>query len=173
MLFIPTRDLDIEIYTNATIQKGQLYNLDLDQWINFQFNPTAFEWGRETKWSEHNFVGGLNGGDLQFINVGPRKVDLDLLFIADPRAPLVNYEANFNILDANGLVDFQAVKETIEAWEELLPQLLRPSRIAIVVGPNVFEGVILNSQMRITEFFEDLTPKEAMLTIGFREWIPV
>jgi len=176
MLFIGTSDdikSSIDIYTNTDLRKGQLYNVDLNEYIGFQFNPTSFEWSREVKWSEQNWVGNVNGGDIQFINIGPRRIELELLYIADPRAPKVDYRSDYRIIDTGGLVDFQAIRDTLEKWEHLIDGLKRPSRVGIVVGVNAFEGVIINTTFRITEFFEDLTPKEALVLLEFREWLPL
>lgn len=171
MLYLPTTDREV-VYLNSTLAKGQLYNLDLNQYIGFQFNPTELEWTRDINWSEHNWVGSYNGGDLQFMNLGPRVISLDLIYLADPRAPEVQYNTDYKIMN-EGVVDFQAIKDTIDKWLEPLDGLNRPSRISIVVGPNVFNGVITSTSFKITTFFEDLTPREAMLSLEFREWIPI
>jgi hypothetical protein len=174
MLFLPTRDEDVStIYTDVEFKRGQLYNIDNNQYLNFQFNPTSFEWARDVKWSERNWVGSTRGGDVQFINIGPRRLSLELLFVADPRAPEVNFEADFPVIDQHGLVDFKSITDTIENWIELIEGVKRPSRIGIIVGPNVFEGVLLNITPRITDFFEDLSAKEALLLLEFREWLLV
>lgn len=178
MIYLPTsgedRRLSLEIFTNTSLQKGQLYNLDLNEYLGFQFNPTTFEWSRDINWSEQNWVGGTRGGDLQFISLGPRLIELELLYIVDPRAPKVSYESDFAVIDPKDeLVDFQAIRSTIEKWEELLDGIRRPSRVKIIVGPNGFEGVITSSTFRITEFFEDLTAKEALFLLEFREWQPL
>ena len=174
MLYLPGyEEKRINVYTNITFAKSQLYNVDLNEYIVFQFNPVTFEWERDINWGEHSWLGDTSGGDLQFLNIGPRLIDLDLMYMADPQAPTVHYKSNFNIIGSDDLVDFQAIKNTIEKWEKLLDGSRRPSRIGIMVGPNRFEGVIKKYRFKITEFFENLSTKEGILSLEFREWIQI
>jgi hypothetical protein len=170
MIFIKNKHVKPGVFASKPVNKGQLYNIDLNEFISFQFNPEALEWARTFKWGEHNWVGNTRGGDVQFINLEPRLIDIDLLFMAEPRAPQIEYKSDFKIIDANGLVDFNAIKATIEKWEKPLPGIRRPSRVGILMGDNVFEGVLKSYTMRINEFFKDLSPKEGILMLEFREW---
>jgi hypothetical protein len=169
MLYIPT--IDHRVNAEAVqYAKGELYNLDLNEFIKFQFNPNSFEWHRDIKWGEHNWVGNSRGGDVQFINLGPRIGELELLFMSDPTSPSIDYSSDYNIMNS-GLVNFSAIEYTIEKWISPLPLNKRPSRIALIIGNNIFKCVILSYDMRITEFFRDLSPKEAFLGLELREWL--
>lgn len=174
MLYLPTTDNPItDVFTNTNLKKGQLYNIDNNEFLGFQFNPTSFEWSRSMKWAEINWIGNTDGGQLQFVGVGPRTLELSLIYISEPSAPRVSYESSDPVVRSDGLVDFEAIRDTIERWEEIIEGKGRPARIGIMVGPNVFEGVITATNFRITEFFEDLTAREAMFNLEFREWRPV
>jgi hypothetical protein len=173
MLFLQNNIGKQVTFTDIVLTKGQLYNLDNDTYFNFQFNPTDLEWEREHNWSNTNWIGDDTGGDSTYINSKPRTIDLSLMFVADPGVAPPEYSSplQFQITDEFGLVDFQAIKGIVEDWEKIITSKGRPSRIAIIVGPNIFEGKILKSGFKISEFFPDLSPKVAILTLEFEEWI--
>jgi len=169
-LFIPTSQGSSPPFSGITLVKGQLYNLDLNEFLSFQFNPNTFEWAKKINWGEITWKGNVKGGDLQFINIGPRKIDLPLLYMADPGAPEIEYTVEEAISTDDLKMDFQAIKEMIERWEGLIEGKGRPSRIRIIVGPNYFDGVVTDWSFRIVEFFSDLTAKEVLIALRFREW---
>lgn len=171
MLFIPTSSNKAAPFTSIVLSKGQLYNLDLDEFVGFQFNPTDLEWSRSFNWAVHRWQGDNSGGDAQFLNTEPRKIELTLQFVADPSAPDIEYSVSERIYDTDGLVDFQAIRDTIERWEGPVEGKGRPSRVGIIMGENMFEGRIETSTFRISAFFPDLKPRRAMLTLEFAEWI--
>ena len=157
-----------------TLSKGLLQNLETGEWMDFQFNPETFEYGRDQNWGESLWKGDERGGDLQYVNTGPHAFDLSLLYVADPSAPNVPHNASVRVSpapdDSRLPVSFERIEQVIYKWTEPLADLGRPPRIGISIGPREFKGVILNHQSRITEFFSDLTAREALLNIRFREW---
>lgn len=171
-LFIPTAGRNTTSLESTRIAKGQLYNLDNNQKLGFQFNPESFEWERNFNFAETSFIGDESGGDIMYLNTGPRTFELVLVYAADPGAPSIEYESNF-IVSSNFLrMDFQAIRYTIEEWEKKIPGLGRPSRIRVIIGPNYFDGVIRSSKFRIGEFFPDLSAQQALVALRFREWNP-
>ena len=157
--------------------KGQLYNLDLNEMLGFQFNPETFGWDRDLNWAEISWKGAEKGGDLQYVNAGPITFDLDLIFVADPHAPEMMYQTGSNhpvvpSMQASIKMDFEFIEETVNKWADPLPNLGRPSRIKIILGGRSFLGVITTYSFEITDFFEDLTARHGRLSIGFREWQP-
>lgn len=171
-LYLPTSRISNPLNDRA-LGKGELYNLDLDQLVGFQFNPTSLEWTRQFAWGEVRWQGDSSGGDLQYLSTGPRHVELSLLYMADPGSPDINYVAPLIISSPNNKFDFVALRQTLESWEQPLPGKKRPSRIRIIFGENSFDCVITSSTFRITTFFEDLSAREAVYTAEFREWLPL
>ena len=171
MLFIPTSSNSSTPFTSIMLDKGQIYNMDLNESIGFQFNPTELEWSRGFNWVVHKWQGDFSGGDAQFLSTEPRKIELTLQFVADPSAPDLWYETPEDLLDTDNLVDFNAIRGVIERWEGPVAGKGRPSRIGIIMGENIFEGRIMTSTFRISAFFPDLTPRRAMFTLEFEEWI--
>ena len=150
------------------LTKGQLYNLDNDEWIDFQFNPEFFEWDQAINWKDFTHKGDPSGGDLQFLNIGPRTFDLALIYAADPGAPEIKRDIG---LDGGDEMTFERIEEVMENWRQLLPEKKRPSRIKVIIGSRTFDCIVENIRMRITEWFDDLTAREALLTLEFREWL--
>jgi len=179
-LFIPTSKGVASPLAAMHLTKGQLYNLDTNEFISFQFNPSEFEWERMINWSEISWQGDTSGGDLAFINVGPRTYNLDLLYMADPGAPEIESKIDDPPYAYNAKNDFQRIRKTIEKWEADIEGKGRPSAINLIMGSrdadgnltsgNSFEGVIVRSGFRLTEFFNDLSVREAIITLRFREW---
>jgi hypothetical protein len=170
-LFIPTSGAARPSYQDVHLTKGQLYNLDRDEFLTFQFNPATFAWERDTRWAEITFKGDDTGGDLQYLNTGPRTFDLPLLYIADPGAPEVIYQAAQNDMFGHTVADFEFLQKLIESWEAALTDKRRPSRIKVILGQKrSFECVIKNSEYQLIEFFDDLTVREGLITLEMREW---
>lgn len=170
-LFIPTSTggTTPEPYN---ILKGMLYNLDNDEYFEFQFNPQTFIWERQINWSRTKFKGDSSGGHVDFLNLEPREFDLTLLFIADPSAPSVNYYSEERltrpVIDAT--IDFEALLRLIKTWETPIDGIGRPAVIKIIIGENIFDCVIESYQVQETNFFPDLTVREGTIVFSFKEW---
>jgi hypothetical protein len=170
-LVVPTLSMGRSQLETQNLVKGQLYNMDLNQKLWFQFNPTFFEWERGFNWVDIAFYGDETGGDADFISTGARTFELVLLYMADPGSPEILSEGvPYNVKGGGINMDFQAIRANLELWESKLPNKGRPSRIKVIVGPNSFECLIRSSKFRITEFFRDLTAREVEITLRFREW---
>jgi hypothetical protein len=170
-LFVPTSVMGPVPFAGWPTNRGQLYNLDNDEYIGFQFNPETFEWEQPVNWVEVTWHGDFSGGDVQFINMGARVFELPLQFLADPGAPQIDHRAAQIISRPEDKFDFAALKAIIDQWNRPIPGKGRPARLKIIVGHNVFEGVITRWRFKIVDFFPDMTAKEVLLTISFREWV--
>lgn len=184
-LFIPTSNLDRRPYPATPVMKGIIYNLDLNESVSFQFNPETFSFERRIKWAEVTWRGDDTGGDVQFFNIGPRTFDLELLYIHDPAAPPIEYRQGGNPLlsarpvslsvsaarGSSTIMPFETVQDIIDTWMQLLPDRQRPSQIQIIIGPQSFKGIIKGIGIDIRSFFPNLTAREAILTLEFREWL--
>jgi hypothetical protein len=178
-LFIPLPGSSTVPFMGQPTVKGQLYAMDLNDKIDFQFNPTVFEFEQAFTWSRITYKGDFSGGDLDFQNVGPRKFDLPLLFLADPAAPPINFTAESSEaeivhkepgLDQPILFDYDELLKMLDFWKRPIEGKNRPTRIQVVMGQRSFEGVITNLAHRELEFFRDMGVKEALITITFEEW---
>jgi len=173
MLYIPTSTSGTPQLPIGKLSKGQLYNIDNDQFMGFQFNPETFEWERETNWALHQWTGDSDGEDRQFIGLKKRTIELSLLFISDPRAPQLEHTTERRLVDRYNLVDFDEVRRTIEDWEAPIDGLKRPSRLALIYGKLNFEVVIVRSTFKISDMHGDLTAREALIVLELEEWRPI
>lgn len=153
------------------LTKGQLYNLDKQQFINFQFNPQAFEWSQTWSWAEVRWKGARRGGDLQYQSEGARELELDLLFIADPGAPRFLSNTGDRLSTPDLAMNYTLLVTLFDEWQARVPGKGRPSRIMLIFGELFFVCVITQIHHRITEMFNDLTAREATISIAMREWI--
>ena len=179
-LFIPIPGSSSIPFAGWPTTKGQLYALDLQEKITFQYNPKTFKYGFETKWSRITYKGDFSGGDLDFNFVNPINFDLELLFIADPGAPLIDYDtydskaiiiSADNANPSNHLFDYDELIRMFNFWwKRPVPGLNRPSRIQIVMGSRTYNGVITEVSIEELEYFKDLSVKEAKITLTFEEW---
>lgn len=179
-LFIPTSRTGKEPFTDIGLQKGQLYNLDTEEWLTFQFNPEIFSYSQQFNWGDVTWKGAEKGGDLQYVGSGPRTFNLELVFVADPHAPGMEFgsvddgfHTRVNVTATGTTVDFEFIETMLNHWTTPLEAKRRPSRIKIIIGPRYFRGVITSLDPRLTEFFPDMTVREAEILIGFREWEPL
>jgi len=172
-LFLPSSRESIVPFSDINLIKGQLYNLDLDEKISFQFNPEAFTYEKSFNWATVAWKGSEDGGDLQYLNTGPIGFDLPLIFAVEPGAPIVTSESvEERVSQGSDLpADFEKIEEALNRWEKPLENKGRPSRLRIIMGPRNFDGVISKLTVRITEYFPDLTAREVLFTIGFRQWV--
>ncbi len=169
-LFLPTSGTSTIPFSSQRLSKAQIYCLDTNEFLNFQFNPSTFQWERDINWAETNWRNNDFGGDIEFINSGPRTFDLPLLYIADPGAPDIEYQPANNATAPGGRKDFEFIESLFERWASMLPAKKRPSRVRVMFGPRSFEGVIVHLDHRIVETFEDLSVREGLITVSFREW---
>ncbi len=155
----------------ARLTKGELYNLDLNESLGFQFNPERLRTDKNFEWLDVAWLGSKDGGDLQYKGSGPTTFDLDLRFVALPGAPRIQSDAGERVSPSDDLpMDFEAIEETLRRWSQDVEGKRRPSRIKVILGERAFNCVITRIGSEVTAFFEDLTAREAILTIGFRQW---
>ena len=171
LITIPT-NISNTVSSPVSVKKGQIYNLDTNEFIGFQFNPRDVIWSRQINYADISWKGSNKGGDIEYLNSGPRKMEISLQYMADPGSPDIDYHINSN----NGIsthilkMDFQVLLETIERWEEVIEDKGRPSRLKIIMGSNGFNCVVINSEIRISETFSDLSVREGFITLRLREW---
>ncbi len=170
-LFIPTSTIGNNDFSNMPVTKGQLYNLDLNEFITFQFNPESFTWSQESSWGRINWKGNFDGGVPDFLNHQPTKFDLPLYFVADPGAPEIAYNVEERLSNSDVKMDFEALEKMIKRWKRPVEGLNRPSRIRVIFGPRYFDVVFNVTKFAITYFFEDLTAREGTITLGCEEWL--
>lgn len=172
-LFVPIpKSLLTQIGTDA-VAKGQVYNLDLDQYFNFQFNPKMFEYEQKFNWRTAKYKGDFSGGNKDFISTDPITFELELIFVADPGAPSIEYNTP-EVISPKGSVqrvDFGELLKVLRRWCSQVEGLNRPSRMKVIMGDNDIDCVIRTYKVSQKEFFEDATVREGVLLIEFEEWI--
>ena len=178
-LFVPVPGSSSIPFGGQPTIKGQLYALDLEDKIDFQFNPKTFEFEQAFNWSRITYKGDFSGGDLDFQNVGPRMFDLPLLFLADPAAPPITFKTKSSGarivhtepgLKMPILFDYDELLAMFNFWKKPIEGKNRPTRINVVMGNRSFEGVITSLVFKELEYFQDYSVKEALITITFEEW---
>jgi len=173
MLIIPTTiKKAYKISEAVSLSKGQVYNLDTNEFIGFQFNPKDFIWSRQFHYNNVTWKGSNSGGDVEFLYSGPKKMDLTLLYIADPGSPEISYNLNVNeeISTPSLKMDFQVILDTLDRWTDTIPDKGRPSRLKIIMGPNGFNCIVTSTEVRISETFSDLSVREGYINLRVREW---
>lgn len=173
-LFLPTSGSAQVPVSSSAVRKGQLYNLDLDEKISFQFNPQPISWRRRTSYAEFYSHGETSGGDIEFLFTGPRQLELDLIFTDEPGAPALDYyvqpprEGN----SAEFGADFEFVVRLFERWME--PSAESGNRIPllrlILAASTNITGIITAVEPQIVNQFEDGSVREGRITLEFRQW---
>lgn len=169
-LIIPT-SLDGH-YTEESMVKGQLYNLDDDEYIGFQFNPEAFEFSQDDAWSETNWTGQPRS-DYGYLGKGQNTFDLSMRYIADPGAPDFESDCYINVKPTGVKADFDRILFMVDRWRNRRPETGMPSRMIVVFGSiRQFTGIISNRKAQVISSFKDMSTREGIITLQFREWEP-
>ena len=186
MLFVPTSNVRVpkQDHMALPVSRGQLYNLDNNEKLDFQHNPETFEWVKEWKWTEVSYRGRRFGRDLHFSMEDSAEFDLPLLYVCDPAAPDFGYAGPYQIFRGKGDIDFTEMLRLINTWQGIQPGTRRPSRLMVILNGQTlpggmmsaqsisFEGVVTKINHRILDSFETGDVREAMFIFSFREWIP-
>lgn len=177
MLFIPSPSgFTAAAFSTEEVVHGRLINLDTfmpaQDFIQFQYNPASFAYGRELNWGTVQWRGSELGGDLDYLGSGPHLFDLTLEFVSEPSANRMEALSDVPIPHPDLGVDFENLEQTIKQWNRPIEGLGRPSRIAVVMGPRFFNAVVLSYRFEISEYHGDLSARHGRLILEFREWEP-
>lgn len=157
------------------IARAQLYNLDDNQYFNFQFNPITLEPGREYGWSDEGWTG-TDKIDTQFLGVGQTEIEVVSDWLVDPAAPGIQYHVGTALTyeDSAGntrLIWIEKVIATVERWGQIRSDKRRSSLVRLIIGDNwYFNGRMTRFSARIDERFANGLIRRASLRIGFKEW---
>lgn len=174
-LFVPTGIAEsFEHFDRRTVVKGQLYNLDEQRIIGFQFNPEMLDINEEFGWTETGFRGAPSV-DLAYTGTKLRTFDLTLRYVADPIAP--DFETSNTITPVKVdyvKADFDKILAELRHWMEPLEGKGRPCRAAVIFGdPHNYEGVITALNPSYKRMFDNATARYSELRISFKEWSPL
>jgi hypothetical protein len=149
--------------------RGQLYNIDDNEFFNFQFNCSP-ETLREFNWSDDPWLG-QEYTHSQYLGSGQTQFELPLQFLVAPGAPIVENNCNPSLVDPqNGLLFIEQVVATINRWTDIRPDKRRPSLIRVILGDQSFDGRITLIGIRGEDRFTDGQLRRATIRIGFKEW---
>jgi hypothetical protein len=172
-IFVPTDSIDLkdQDFFERYVTVGELYNLDADSKVLFQFNKDEFEESRSINWAQISSVG-ANSNQFQYINRGSRQFELPLLFIADKGMPPVKIDGFMSpfVTSEDLTVDIDVLYQELDSWTEELPSLGRPSFIKIFICSMEYTGFIKELRRRVLDSFEDGSTRRALITIQFQEW---
>jgi len=169
VLFIPTSG-EVDSINGGPVTRGQLYNLDKDRFFRFQFNPETYDWRQEWNWKPIQGNRDDTGGDLYFLNSGPRLMDLPLRFIADPGAPDLVYDTDHDLSTENLKMDFFSIMAEFRYWLRPIREKGRPCRLLVMFGKESLPCVITAMEVSQEDHFADLTVRAATIVLRLREW---
>jgi hypothetical protein len=166
-LFIPTSNLlDRPSLAEQYVQVGELYNLDDNKKIKFQFNPQEYEFGKTYNWAAIDSIGAPSAR-YHYLGQKDDMFELQLLFIADLGMPPVVLEGipNSLITPDEVVVDFDELFKELQLWNDERPAEGRPSYMRIIIGTDTIEGVITNMRKRVLDQFSNLKTRRGQITI--------
>lgn len=165
---LPIRNIIAKV-TSTKIHRGQLYNLDDNQFFNFQFNPTV-EPLVEYNWSDDPWLGRAETHS-QFLGVGQTQFELPLQFMVAPGAPIIENNCDPGLVDTtHGYVQIENVIATINRWAAIRPDKRRPSLVRVILPEASYRGRITLIGIRGEDRFPDGRLRRATIRIGFKEW---
>jgi hypothetical protein len=172
-IVIPLRSA-LSVPDMATIARAQLYNLDQNEFIEFQFNPRGSEPGMDFGWGDDGFSGS-DKVDTQFLGQGQTEFELASEWIVDPGAPVIDHNVAEPCVheDAAGnkLIMIGAVLVAFERWAAIRIDSRRPSLIRVIWPDNRwYEGRLVRLSHRIEERFASGEARRATVRMGFKEW---
>jgi len=175
MLYIPSPRLSYRTdFSEVPVKTGQLYNLDDDKSISFQFNPSEFSWQEEHNWSTQKYTGNP-GKQLQYLGCTGRVFTLELEFHADPWFPRVQLSGDVDPSITpdpdRTAVDFDKLVDEFRSWIKERPDKKRPSYIRIIL-PNKeeFDGIVRSATKQILSVYADGVVQHGKLIFNFEEW---
>ncbi len=177
-LFIPTSDLGLsdsyalQDYYDRYPFKGQLYNLDDNKKIWFQFNPEEHEDSIPIRWADIKSLG-TPSNQYQYLGESGSSFDLTLLFIADIHMPKVKTQGAVdpNITPDGQAVSFKALYNEIRSWVKPREDTGLPSMISIIFNDDfAYEGFVRELRKRILDQYENGITRRATITLQFQEW---
>jgi|GEM_PF-3317074 len=171
-LFVPTGIA--EHFQERSVVKGELYNLDENRTIGFQFNPETLDINEEFGWTETGFRGHPSV-DMAYTGTKPRTFDLNLRWVADPIAP--NFETqntNLSVKVDYMKADFDKIMEELRLWMAPIPDKGRPCMVQVIFGvAHSYIGVITSMTPSYKRMFDNATARYSELRISFKEWSPL
>lgn len=172
-LFIPTSNLLKKPELAAQyVAVGQLYNLDDDKKICFQFNPEEHEIGRTYNWADIPSIGAPSN-HYDYLSQKDTLFELQLLFIADIGTPPVATEGGVNplITPDDVVVDFDELYNEILQWLEEREAEGRPSFLRIIIGKDTLTGFVKGDiKKRVLDLFPGGSARRGLLTMQFQPW---
>jgi len=183
-LFIPTSNLlKSPELAGQYVAVGELYNLDDNKKICFQFNPEEYEIGRTYNWADLDSVGAPSN-HYNYISQKDVLFELQLLFIADIGTPPVTTEGGVSPLITpknDVVVDFDELCNELFQWLEEREAEGRPSFLRIFIGKDSLTGFVKGDlKKRVLDLFPGGTeahPKPSarrgLLTMQFQPWAGV
>ncbi|MGB5107328.1 MAG: hypothetical protein WBP42_11515 [Candidatus Zixiibacteriota bacterium] len=168
----------VQSRTRGPIARAQIYNLDDNEYFNFQFNPQTLEPGRDYGWSDEGWTGS-DKYDTQFLGVGQTELELASDWLVDPAAPIIRYHIDRTLMYQAGpnptqqvsLVKVEEIIKTLENWGAIRERERRSSLVRVIIGDNwYYNGRMTRFSCRIDERFADGTIRRAAIRIGFKEW---
>ncbi|MCK9568835.1 hypothetical protein M0R72_07840 [Candidatus Pacearchaeota archaeon] len=157
------------------IARGQLYNIDDNEFFNFQFNCSP-ETLREFNWADDQWLG-REETHSQFLGSGQTQFELPLQFLVAPGAPIVENNCNPSLSETSNnpkypasLLIIENVIAAINRWTAIRPDKRRPSLIRVILGDRSFDGRIVLIGIRDDDRFANGRLRRATIRIGFKEW---
>ena len=164
---LPIRNIIAKV-RSTKVARGQLYNLDDNEFFNFQFNPIV-EPLTESNWADDPWLGRAET-HANFLGIGQAQFELALQFMVAPGAPIVENNCNPSLVDAYGYVSIENVSAAINRWAAIRTDKRRPSLVRVILPEASYSGRITLIGIRGEDRFPDGRLRRATIRIGFKEW---
>lgn len=168
----PIRIVTGDQVNRPTVQ-AQLYNLDNDEFLNFQFMPRDAS-STDVNWSEE----GWRGSDRthrQFLGVSQASVEISADFWVDPGAPNISCSTdppvNYTDTAGNSLVSIESLVVVLNSWWLNISETEgRPALLRFIRPEGSLDGIVTRFGYTPQERFPDGTIRRVTINIGFRQW---
>jgi nucleoid-associated protein YgaU len=141
------------------LQKGSLRNKETGKTVQFNFNPSEFQWDKTVPWGSHP-VKGLDSPEAQFTRGGAWRIRMELLFDTYEEKPAGGAAVSVYEKYVTDLMDLVTV----------VPRLKRPPVCEWMWGKWVAQCLVEDIAVRYTMFADDLTPVRAVVKLNLAEY---
>ena len=145
---------------NTEPSKAELYCLDKNESIEFQFNPTSFKFQRKVTWAE-----GKNAGqpwtNLSFSFGGNDSMDVSLLLDETEPGELEEFNDK-SVLD--NIIKFHKLTMPLKITDGA-DEIIRPPVVAFLWEQFQFQGVVQSMEVELLMFDQTGRPKRAKVTL--------
>lgn len=151
--------------------RAQIYNYDDNQRFDLQFIP-MIRTHADDHWAQRPWQG-TPYEHAQFLATGQASFEIPIELLVDPGAPkIANQNTTPSVLDGDGLVSIENVRQVILKWAKIRPDVGRPSLVGFTgsSGTLDYAGYMTYRDFEEIDRFPEGRIRHAILRIGITEW---